>query len=90
MFLNDTELDIHTTFAKEFDLISAFDLSTVSYLQPDLCTATDSDGIQRDKGYYHVDIIFSVNVLKLFMMHLVTHFRPQVENTLFKLPRYPI
>jgi hypothetical protein len=88
MFLNDTELDIHTTFAKEFDLISAFDLSTVSYLQPDLCTATDSDVIQRDKAYYHVDIIFSVNVLKLFMMHLVTHFRPQVENTLFKLPRY--
>jgi hypothetical protein len=85
---NDAELDIQTTFASEFDLISAFDLSTVSYLQPDLHTATDSDVIQRDEAYYHVDIIFSVNFFKLFTTHLMTHFRLQVENTLFKLPRY--
>jgi hypothetical protein len=85
---NVAELDIQTTFASEFDLISAFDLSTVSYLQEDLRTATDSDVIQRDEAYYHVDIIFSVNFLKLFTTHLVTHFRLQVENILFKLPRY--
>lgn len=53
--------DIQSTFASEFASIMEFDDSPVSYLRPELYTTTDPNAIQRDKVYYHVDIIFSVN-----------------------------
>jgi hypothetical protein len=52
--------DIQTTFQSEFTDIAAFDNSPISYLQPNLCTATDPDAIRRDKAYYFVDTIFLV------------------------------
>ena len=80
--------DIQTTFASEFANIAVFDHSPISYLRPELHTAVDPGIIQRDKTYYHVYIILSVN----FFTIISTQCRGspnlfQVENTLFKIPR---
>jgi ribosomal protein S13 len=53
---------IETTFQREFIEIKAFNnAASVSYLCPDLHTATDSDAIQRDSVFYFEDIIFKLS-----------------------------
>jgi hypothetical protein len=66
-------VDIRRTFASEFADIAAFDSSHISYLRPDLHTATDSDAIQRDKTYYYVDIVFKVKSFGCLLPRPVTH-----------------
>jgi hypothetical protein len=64
------DLDIRTTFASEFANIAAFDNSPISYLRPELHTAVDLGFIQRDKTYYHVYIILSVNFFTIISTHM--------------------
>lgn len=59
--------DIQKTFASEFADIVTFDNSPISHLRPGLRTAAT---IRRDEVYYHVDIIFSVNFFKSFIIAL--------------------
>jgi hypothetical protein len=63
---NNLQSDIRNTFASEFAAIAAFDTSPISYLRPKIRSATNPDGIRRDKAYYCVDIIFLVNSSKAF------------------------
>ena len=64
--------DIRNAFKNEFaDITTSFDNSLVSYLRPELHTATNHDVIRRDEVYYIVDIVFSV----MFFKSIITLFR---------------
>jgi len=57
--------DIRKAFKNEFaDITTSFDNSLVSYLRPELHTATNHDVIRRDEVYYTVDIVLSVMSFK--------------------------
>lgn len=65
--------DIRITFASEFANIAVFDNSPISYLQPELHTAVDPGIIEKDKTYYHVYIILSVNFFTIISTHVEAH-----------------
>ena len=64
----NVQFDIKKTFESEFVTIAASDSSPVSYWQPNLRTATDSDTIHRDEKYYCIDIIFQVDFFECLVM----------------------
>jgi hypothetical protein len=68
----DVQSDIQNTFESEFATVATSDGSPVSYWQPNLRTATDSDAIHRDEKYYCIDIIFQVKLFECLVMWLVT------------------
>jgi hypothetical protein len=61
----DISSSIRNAFKNEFaDIAASLNYSLMSYLRPELCTATNHDVIRRDEVYYTVDIVFSVMSFK--------------------------
>ena len=57
----DIKSDIRTVVGRD-NIGAKFDNSLISFLRPELLTATDSSIIQRDETYYLVDVILSVSI----------------------------
>jgi hypothetical protein len=61
----DVSSSIRNAFKNEFaDIAASLNYSLMSYLRPELYTATNHDVIQQDEVYYTVDIVFSVMSFK--------------------------
>jgi len=78
-------LDIRTTFTSEFTHIAVFDNSPISYLRPELHTAVNPGIIQRDKTYYHIYIILSINFFAITLIHVEELLGMKATSKLFRI-----
>jgi len=78
--------DIRITFASEFANIAVFDNSPISYLQPELHTAVDPGIIEKDKTYYHVYIILSVENTLFKLPRCMLEEGSKIFQDMFLLP----